>query len=141
MALPKQKLREIVFQLLYIHGLDGLEEDQVPFLMSHHEVTKKAIYEAVEQKKSLVNKLNEIDALIAKTATEYDFDRISLVEKNVLRLGIYELCFVEEIPPKVAIAEAIRLSRKFGAPEGASFVNAILDAIYCTLRKENPLVV
>ena len=60
----------------------------------------------------------------------YDIDRIHSVERNVLRLGIYELFFDPEIPPKVAIAEAIRMSKKFGTPESVSYVNAIMDNIY-----------
>ncbi len=69
-----------------------------------------------------------LDAKIAAASQEYALDRISKVERNVLRLGVFEL--QSELPPKVALSEAIRLCRKFGSPEGADFVNAVLDQIY-----------
>ena len=68
--------------------------------------------------------------MISETSLSYDLDRIHSVERNVLRLGIYELFYETEIPPKVAIAESIRLSKKFGTPESVSYVNAIIDNLY-----------
>jgi len=131
MALSEQTLREIVFELLYSQDIaSGSEEDQIPFLMRHHEVTKKNIFRAQEKKNALMAHLPEIDQKISSTSTSYDFARISPIEKNIMRLAVFELCYSDNVPPKVAISEAIRLCRKFAAPEGGSFVNAILDGIY-----------
>jgi len=131
MSIPQQKFREIVFQLLYSFDL-GLssEEEMIPFLMKELSVTKKAVRNALERVKLILSTEKDIDALIARTSISYNFDRIQSVERNVLRLGTYELLFDESIPPKVSIAEAIRLARKFGTPQCAAFVNAVLDAIY-----------
>jgi transcription antitermination protein NusB len=74
--------------------------------------------------------LEEIDLMISNTSHSYAFERIQSVERNVLRLGVFELFFDPSIPPKVAIAEAMRLARKFGTKESAVFVNAILDTLY-----------
>ena len=74
--------------------------------------------------------MTEIDAVIAKTSQSYAFERIQSVERNILRLAVYELLYDPEMPPKVALAEAVRLTRKFGSPEAAAFVNALLDGIY-----------
>ncbi len=131
MALAQQKFREIIFELLYSQDLaGGLKEDQIPFLMQHHAVTKKNLYRAEEQKNAVAARLGEIDQKIAAASRSYDFERISRVEKNILRLAVFELCHDKSVPPKVAISEAIRLAKKFAAPEGAAFVNAILDEIY-----------
>lgn len=131
MALPQQKFREIVFQILYSidMGKSGKEEI-VPLLAEELKVSKKVIYEAYERVESIVSKLDEIDAKIAKTSTSYDFERIQSVERNILRLGVFELFFDDAIPEKVAIAEAVRLSKKFGTLESLTFVNAILDNLY-----------
>jgi N utilization substance protein B len=59
------------------------------------------------------------------------------VERNLLRLGAYEIYFSKSVPPKVAISEAVRLARKFASSESANFINAILDALY----KKKPEVV
>lgn len=131
MAATQQKFREILFQLLYSQDfVDNEKEDIIPFLMAQNEVTKKTIYQAQEKQKAVLEKKEAIDKLITEASLEYDFARIPRVEKNILRLGVYEICFDSAIPPKVAIAEAIRLARKFATPEGSAFINAILDAIY-----------
>lgn len=131
MNIPQQKFREIVFQLLYSFDL-GLssEEKMIPFLMKELSVTKKAVRSALEKVKLILSAQKDIDALITKTSISYNFNRIQSIERNVLRLGTYELLFDESIPPKVAIAESVRLARKFGTPQSAAFVNAVLDAIY-----------
>jgi N utilization substance protein B len=139
MALPKQKFREIVFQLLYSHDFAQSEEgDMLPFFMHHHEVSKKWVAEAAIRQREIVTHLDEIDKMIAKVSVAYDFERISRVELNLLRLGVFELFFDEEIPPKVAISEGMRLCRKFSTPEGATYINAILDHFYKALVQEKP---
>lgn len=128
MAIPQQKFREIVFQLLYSYDLaETSDEDMLPFLMHEFKVTRKTLLEAQTKKSLIQEKLENLDRLIATTAIDYDFHRISRIEKNVLRLALFEMLHDESVPGKVAIAEAIRLVRKFSSPEGASFVNAILD--------------
>lgn len=102
----------------------------VPFMMQELKATRKAMVDARVRMGLVLAKLGEIDPLIAAGSTEYAFERISRVERTVLRLGIFEILFDDSIPPKVAIAEAIRLCRKFGTPESSQFVNAILDGVY-----------
>ena len=131
MALPPQKFREIVFQLLYSQDFSPLEPDQsIPFMMNELKVTRRSVADAHERVQQVLAHLPAMDEKIRKASTEYTFERISRVEKTILRLGVFELFHDPSIPPKVAIAEAIRLCRKFGTPESAQFVNAILDAIF-----------
>ena len=72
----------------------------------------------------------EIDALVIKYAPEWPLEKITMVDRNILRLGIYELLFVETIPSKVAINEAIELAKTFGGEMSGKFVNGVLGAIY-----------
>lgn len=138
MAVPQQKFRELVFQLLYSYDMGRANEsDMIELMMAELAVTKKTVRTAQENVLAILSKQPEIDALIAKTSTSYAFERIQSVERNILRLGVYEVLFDDSIPPKVAIAEAIRLSRKFGTIESASFVNAILDHIYKEAQGES----
>ncbi|WP_068468216.1 transcription antitermination factor NusB [Candidatus Protochlamydia phocaeensis] len=131
MALSQQKFREIVFQLLYSQDIGHPHEDvMIELIMAELSVSKKNVRLAQEKVNQIIEKLSEIDRLISSVSTSYDFDRIQIVTKNILRLGVFELFFDSGIPPKVAIAEAIRLSRKFSTPESASFVNALLDNLY-----------
>lgn len=131
MALPVQKFREIVFQILFSRDMSAtVDSDMIPFMMNELKVTRRSMLDAHARMALVVEKLPEIDALITGKSTEYTFERISRVEKTILRLGIFEMLFDDAIPELVAIAEAIRLCRKFGTPESAQFVNAILDGVY-----------
>ncbi|OGN56396.1 MAG: transcription antitermination factor NusB [Chlamydiae bacterium RIFCSPHIGHO2_12_FULL_44_59] len=128
MALPNQKMREAVLQILYAREFD--DGDVISFMMAELKTTRAAITQVVERVDAVCSKLGEIDTVIASTSTEYRLERISKVEKSILRLALYELMFDTAIPPKVSIAEAIRLCRKFGTPESARFINAIVDGVY-----------
>jgi N utilization substance protein B len=73
-----------------------------------------------------------IDALIEKCAPEWPLEQVTVIDRNVLRLGIYELMFgnYDEVPPKVAINEAIELAKSFGSDASPRFVNGVLGTIY-----------
>lgn len=82
--------------------------------------------------KGVVAHLTKIDQIITKAAPEWPLDQITAVDRNVLRLGIYELLFgdYKEVPPKVAINEAIELAKSFGGESSGKFVNGVLGTIY-----------
>lgn len=130
MPLPQPKFREIVLQLLYSYDMGhAVAEDMITLLMTELEVTKQSVVRADERVQQIRKRLPELDAQIAEVSQSYAFERIQSVERNVLRLGVYELLYDDTIPKKVAIAEALRLARKFGSPEAVAFVNAVLDTI------------
>lgn len=136
MALSKEKFREIVLQLLFSADFDSSSDgEMLPFMMSQFAVSKKGIKEAQEYKEQVVVKLAEIDQMIATSMVDYKIDRVPRMEHAILRLGAYELLFTD-LPPRIAIAEALRLARKYATDEAVAFVNAILDKIYktCTLN-------
>lgn len=131
MTLPPQKFREIVLQILFSSDFDKSQtEDAAMMLMAELKVSKKNVLLAHEKVLLIFEKLAEIDEKISTYSTDYTFDRISNVEKAVLRLGVYELMNDPSIPEVVVISEAIRLTRKFATPESSNFVNAILDKVY-----------
>jgi transcription antitermination protein NusB len=131
MALAQQKFREMVFQLLYSFDIGQPDESSmIELIMNELAVSKKNVKLAQDRMHLILARLSEIDPMISSVSTSYDFDRIQTVTRNILRLGVFELFFDPQIPPKVAIAEAMRLARKFGSPESASFVNALLDHLY-----------
>lgn len=72
----------------------------------------------------------EIDALIQRYSWQWDIGRVSTVDRNILRMAIFELCGSPDVPPAVVIDEAVELAKTFDTEEGAHFVNGILDAIY-----------
>lgn len=130
MPLPPQKFREAVLQILFSTDFGTEPEEIVPFMMQELQTTRKTMADAKSRVDQVLTKLPEIDEVIASASHEYSFERISRSERAILRLGFYELLFDPSLPPKVVIAESIRLCRKFGTPESAHFVNAILDGVY-----------
>ncbi len=74
--------------------------------------------------------ITEIDEIITKYAPQWPIEQITVIDRNVLRIGIYELKFNNEVPPKVAINEAIELAKNFGGPSSGRFVNGVLGAIF-----------
>jgi transcription antitermination protein NusB len=72
----------------------------------------------------------EIDSLIVKYAPEWPIEQITVVDRNILRLGVYELKYVANIPSKVAINEAIELAKTFGGESSGRFVNGVLGAVF-----------
>ena len=81
----------------------------------------------------------EIDGLITKYAPEWPLEQITMVDRNVLRIGIFEMKFDSEIPVKVAINEAIELAKTFGGESSGKFVNGVLGTIYKELAENNQL--
>ncbi len=74
----------------------------------------------------------ELDAMIVKAAPEWPIEQIAVVDRNALRIGLYELLYApkEEVPPKVAINEAIELAKNYGGPNSGKFINGVLGTIY-----------
>ena len=131
MPLDRKKNREIIFQMLFsfLYEQSQIQEEIVALLMKKLKVSKKNCQNAFLRCQDIQKEIPCIDKKIALHSQEYAFDRISKVELIVLRLALYEMFYDSTIPVKVSIAEAIRITRKFGTKQGANFVNAILDVI------------
>jgi len=78
----------------------------------------------------VIKNLQEIDKYIIKYATEWPLDQITIVDRNILRIGVYELVYDPTIPSRVAINEAIEIAKTFGGASSGKFVNGVLGAIY-----------
>lgn len=123
-------------QSLYEWDFKGRKDELLPEIIEHNikEFTPgiedtKFIYDLVN---GVMGRINEIDKIIEKAAPQWPLDQIALVDRNVLRLGIFELLFGNrsEVPPKVAINEAIELAKTFGGDTSGKFVNGVLGTIY-----------
>ena len=129
--------REIALKILYknewepVEDLDEVLDDFRRFLASTPlESDHPSILFARELLEGILSRLAELDGLLKSRASRWRLDRMASVDRNILRIGAYELCHRPEIPPKVAINEAVELAKNFGTVESSAFVNGILDAIY-----------
>ena len=139
-------LRTIAMQTLYqwdFYDKDKKRVDQ--FIVENIEkfspkTAKEDRQYIVDSVRGVVKKSSYIDKLIEKTAPEWPIDQITMVDRNVLRLGIYELKYAEDIPPKVAINEAIELAKAFGGKSSGKFVNGVLGTIFRDIedKKKGP---
>jgi len=79
---------------------------------------------------------DELDALIVSASKNWRLERMARLDKCILRLAAFEVLYMEDIPPKVSIDEAVEIGKKFGGDDSASFINGILDNIYSTLLQQ-----
>jgi len=82
----------------------------------------------------VLERREEIDRLIGERTVGWRFDRLALIDRNILRVAVYELLHSEEIPPEVAIDEAVELSKRYGTDQAKTFINGILDRIWKETR-------
>lgn len=80
--------------------------------------------------KGVQDHLEEINQIITKTAPEWPIEQITIVDRNILRIGILELMFLKDVPPKVAINEAVELGKVFGGDSSGKFINGVLGTLY-----------
>jgi len=85
------------------------------------------VYDTLE---GIASHCKEIDDTIIQAAPDWPIDQITMVDRNILRIGVYELTYAEDIPAKVAINEAIELAKTFGGRSSGKFVNGVLGTIY-----------
>lgn len=135
--------RSVVLQSLYewdfygaAHDLKSIvERNMLEFApgIDEPEFIWKMVNGVIEHKE-------EIDNIITTAAPEWPLPQISVVDRNVLRIGIYELLYADakEVPPKVAINESIELAKNFGGPNSGKFINGVLGAIYRELESQKP---
>jgi N utilization substance protein B len=87
--------------------------------------------------KGVMKYLPKIDKYIIEYATEWPLEQITIVDRNILRIGVYELVFDDNIPARVAINEAIEIAKTFGGASSGKFVNGVLGAIYNAMEKKD----
>ncbi len=89
--------------------------------------------------KGVIEHLPEIDKVIEKAAPDWPLPKIAVVDRNVLRIGLYELLYADkkEVPPKVAINEAIEIAKNYSGPNSPKFVNGVLGTIYREMQEQN----
>ncbi len=129
-SIPRRKSREVALQVLY--QLDITKKDVHKTLAQFHDY-----FSGNEEKDDFMERLvlgvlehcKEIDRLIEKYSENWRLDRMTIIDRAILRMATFELLYCEEIPPKVTLNEAIELGRQFGSEDSGSFINGILDRI------------
>lgn len=123
-------IREKVVQALYAHEISGDPPDHIiTHILKGLEENKAAHDFARRLVLETINQAAEIDKIIRSKVTNWDFKRIAILDRLILRMAICELSFFKEIPPKVSMNEAIELAKLFSTERSGQFVNGVLDAV------------
>ena len=122
--------RETAVQFLFSKDIknDSHSEDLDNFF-SISTAKKGAKKFALELVNGIMEKIEKIDEIIQLNVDNFEINRLSTIDRNVLRLAIYEMCYQDDIPAAVCINEAIEISKRFGTEESGSFVNGVLDKV------------
>jgi transcription antitermination protein NusB len=141
MATSKRRVvREKVLQTLYAFELS---KDPIEAVIINVMGDLREMPEEFEFAKNLVHQIvdhkDEIEHIIRTNVQHWEYDRIAIIDNILLRMGIGELLFFPDIPPKVTISEAIEIAKRFSTEQSGKFVNGVLDAILIALRKSNSL--
>ena len=133
--------RSIAMQSLFEWDFRGQPTAALPAIVEHNLKEFAPGLEEIEFAKNLVDGVikhkDAIDELVGQYAPSWPIGQITIVDRNILRLGIYELNFSKEVPPKVAINEAIELAKSFGGISSGKFVNGVLGSMYNDLTKDD----
>ncbi len=127
----RTQARESALQILYQHEMnpEPLEELIAAFWSQNQEIPEESRLFAESLVHGTLKHVVEIDPIIVKATENWDLARMAVVDRNILRFATYELLFRNDIPPKVAINEAVNLAKRFSQEESGKFVNGILDKI------------
>ena len=128
----RRKAREVALQALYQYELlQQGEGERFSFeqFCSHFQVNKKAIPYARTLLVGIHENEKEIDQHISKYAENWRLERMSVIDRNILRLAVFELIYQNDIPASVAINEAVEIAKRYSTDDSGPFINGILDAM------------
>jgi N utilization substance protein B len=131
----RHQAREWALQILFqydIHGKSGVWLDEFWKPLQADEDTKAFAEQIVA---GVLQRKTEIDAVLAKYATNWKVSRMPIVDRNILRAGLYELFWMDDVPAKVTLDEAVELAKSFGDEEASKFVNGVLDKVLASEPK------
>jgi len=124
----RRRARELALQLLYQHELTRSSRDIMQGEFEDFNSSPATVQAfASELVAGCLEHLREIDEELERQTSHWRLERLAAVDRNILRLGLYELLFRPDTPPAVVIDEAIEIAKKFGAEDSARFVNGVLD--------------
>lgn len=134
---PRRKAREYTMQALYAleinsgYPTDILELYDQSFNDSEDDEYMKELFHCVVEKKSWA------DDLITECLQNWEYGRVAILDKILLRMGVSEIYHISDVPPKVTISEMVEIAKEYSTEESSSFVNGILDTIYKNYNKKN----
>ena len=137
----RRSSRELALKFLYQFELNKGDLDEQIILFLERNPSQKDVESFMKDLVvSLIDKMKEIDETIQKYSDHWVLNRMAVIDRNILRIGTFELLFSFSIPPKVVINEAIDIAKKNGNEDSPQFINGILDRVYKEIGQKGPLL-
>jgi len=132
----RHRARILALQALYeIDAVRREPDSALNHLIEEAEITDETAAFSRELVTGVIANLADIDKIISKHATSWPLEQISVIDRNILRLAIFEILFDNKVPVKVAASEAVKLANSFGSETSAKFVNGVLGSICATVSR------
>ena len=134
---PRRKAREATMQALYALEInngfpqDVLELCDDSFNNSENDIYTRELFNCVVEKQSWA------DDLISQCLENWEYGRVAILDKILLRMGVSEIYHIDDVPPKVSISEMVEIAKVYSTEESSSFINGILDTIYKNYSEKN----
>lgn len=133
----RRQARELAMQaLFYMDMRKDASEEMLEDFCGCFCPSKKSRPFLIKLVTGVLETKGRIDALVERFSQNWQISRMSCVDRNVMRIAVYEMLYCDDIPPKVSINEAIDIGKKFGTQESGAFINGIMDSIRGSLEKE-----
>ncbi|MBW1698755.1 MAG: transcription antitermination factor NusB [Deltaproteobacteria bacterium] len=132
----RRRARELAMQaLFYIDMRKGDPSEMLNLFCKCFKPSRKVLPFFLKLVQGVLGSKHEIDAIIENFSSNWKVSRMSCVDRNVMRIAVYELLFLSEIPSKVSINEAVDIGKKFGTEDSGAFINGILDSIRIAIEE------
>ncbi len=134
----RRRSRELALQVLFHLEFSPGDPQKAFDLIRLNFDSKEAIKDfALDLVRGVVERRPELDRWISSASKNWKVERMSKVDRSILRMATYELLYMDDIPPKVSIDEAVELGKKYGNMDSGAFINGILDAIYGRIKEHS----
>jgi transcription antitermination factor NusB len=131
----RRKARELAIQVLFHMEFNTGDPNEIFDLICDNFSSPSSIRVfSRELVLGVCEKKEYLDRLITRASRNWRLERMSRVDRSILRLGVYEMSFMENVPPKVAIDEAVEMGKIYGSEESGAFINGVLDSIFNELK-------
>ena len=136
----RRRSRELAMQVLFqMDTNDENSSGSIELFCEHFEVSKTAVPFFLQLVEGVKAHQYEIDRLIERFSDNWKIGRMPHVDRNIMRVAVYELLYCDDIPPRASINEAIDIGKKFGTEHSSAFINGILDSIRISIEDKTAL--
>jgi transcription antitermination factor NusB len=136
----RRKARELTIQILFAMEFSSVDQDEITDMVcKNFDSSKSARAFSGELVRGVRENIKHLDNVIRRSSKNWRIERMSIVDRSILRLAAYEMLYRKEIPYKVSIDEAVELGKRYGTEESGSFINGVLDNIFNRINDNIPV--